>query len=87
MHLLPFRRVRLPDSGLRGYLQNKETRFKLGGYPLLNAYVNIHLKRTRIFIAMYNLIQGQGEKSYFLAPHYPLNPRLLKFGLSWNFFD
>ena len=53
------------------YLQNKETR----------------LKRTRIFIAMYNLIQGQGEKSYFLAPHYPLNPRLLKFGLSWNFFD
>lgn len=69
------------------YLQNKETRFKLGGYPLLNAYVNIHLKRTRIFIAMYNLIQGQGEKSYFLAPHYPLNPRLLKFGLSWNFFD
>lgn len=69
------------------YLQNKETRFKLGGYPLLNAYVNIHLKRTRIFIAMYNLIQGQGEKSYFLAPHYPLDPRLLKFGLSWNFFD
>lgn len=69
------------------YLQNKETRYKLGGYPLLNGYINLHLKRTRIFIAMYNLIQGQGEKSYFLAPHYPLNPRLLKFGLSWNFFD
>ena len=69
------------------YLQNKETRYKLGGYPLLNGYSNLHLKRTRIFIAMYNLIQGQGEKSYFLAPHYPLNPRLLKFGLSWNFFD
>lgn len=69
------------------YLQNKETRYKLGGYPLLNGYINLHLKRTRIFIAMYNLIQGQGEKSYFLVPHYPLNPRLLKFGLSWNFFD
>ena len=69
------------------YLQNKETRYKLGGYPLLNGYINLHLKRTRIFLAMYNLIQGQGEKSYFLAPHYPLNPRLLKFGLSWNFFD
>lgn len=69
------------------YLQNKETRYKLGGYPLLNGYINLHLKRTRIFIDMYNLIQGQGEKSYFLAPHYPLNPRLLKFGLSWNFFD
>lgn len=69
------------------YLQNKDTRYKLGGYPLVNGYINLHLKRTRIFFAMYNLIQGQGEKSYFLVPHYPLNPRLLKFGISWNFFD
>lgn len=69
------------------YLQNPETRFKLGGYPLVNAYLNLHLKRTRIFVQMYNLIQGTGEKSYFLAPHYPLNPRILKVGLSWNFFD
>lgn len=69
------------------YLQNKDTRYKLGGYPLVNGYINLHLKRTRIFFAMYNLIQGQGDKSYFLAPHYPLNPRLLKFGISWNFFD
>lgn len=69
------------------YLQNPETRFKLGGYPLVNAYLNLHLKRTRIFVQMYNLIQGTGKKSYFLAPHYPLNPRILKVGLSWNFFD
>ena len=69
------------------YLQNPETRYKLGGYPLVNGYINLHLKRTRIFVQMYNLIQGTGEKSYFLAPHYPLNPRILKFGISWNFFD
>lgn len=69
------------------YLQNKDTRYKIGGYPLINGYVNVHLKRTRFFIAMYNLVQGQGTHSYFLSPHYPLNPRTLKFGLSWNFFD
>ena len=69
------------------YLQNAETRYKLGGYPLVNGYVNIHLKRTRLFLAMYNLIQGQGERSYFEVPHYPLNPRGLKLGVSWNFFD
>lgn len=69
------------------YLQNPETRYKIGGYPLVNAYINLHLKRTRIFVQMYNLIQGTGERSYFLAPHYPLNPRILKLGLSWNFFD
>lgn len=69
------------------YLQNPETRYKLGGYPLVNGYINMHLKRTRIFVQMYNLIQGTGSRSYFLAPHYPLNPRILKIGLSWNFFD
>ena len=69
------------------YLQNKDTRYKLGNYPLLNGYINLHLKRTRIFLMMYNLIQGQGTHSYFLAPHYPLNPRLFKIGISWNFFD
>ncbi len=69
------------------YLQNANTRYKLGGYPLVNGYVNLHLKRTRIFLQMYNLVQGTGKRSYFLAPHYPLNPRILKVGLSWNFFD
>ena len=27
------------------------------------------------------------KPNYFLAPHYPINPRVLKFGLSWNFYD
>lgn len=69
------------------YLQNKETRVKIGNYPLVNAYINMHLKRTRIFLQMYNLVQGSIGNSYFLAPHYPLNPRILKVGISWNFFD
>lgn len=69
------------------YLQNSETRYKLGGYPMVNAYVNLHLKRTRIFVQMYNLLQKDGDKSYFYTPHYALNPRILKIGISWNFFD
>ena len=69
------------------YLQNPETKYKLGGYPLVNGYINLHLKRTRFFLMMYNLVQGTGERSYFFAPHYPLNPRGLKIGISWNFFD
>ena len=69
------------------YLQNKDNKYKLGGFPLVNAYINIHLKRTRLFVSMYNIVEPKGDKSYFQAPHYPLNPRCLKFGLSWNFFD
>ena len=30
---------------------------------------------------------GSGNRQYFLAPHYPLNERILRFGLSWNFFN
>lgn len=25
--------------------------------------------------------------NYFLTPHYPLNQRILRFGISWNFFN
>ena len=54
---------------------------------MINGYINLHLKRTRISLQMYNLTQGQGKHSYFYTPYYPLNPRLFKVGISWNFFD
>lgn len=30
---------------------------------------------------------GMGNKEYFLTPHYPLNERIFRFGVSWNFFN
>lgn len=69
------------------YLQNPENSVKIGGYPVINVYANIHLKRTRIFVMMYHINQGMGNSNYFLAPHYPIDPRMFKFGISWNFFD
>ncbi len=69
------------------YTQNPEERIKIGNFPVVNAYVNLHLKRTRFFVMAYHVNAGSGKSNYFLAPHYPLNPRMFKFGLSWNFFD
>ncbi len=69
------------------YLQNAEDRVAIGGCPIVNVYANLHLKRTRIFVMMYNINQGSGNSRYFLAPHYPANPKMLKLGISWNFFD
>lgn len=69
------------------YLQNPENKIEIGGYPMINVYANIHLKRTRIFVMMYHVNQGMGNSNYFLAPHYPISPRMFKFGISWNFFD
>ncbi|MDR2859406.1 MAG: putative porin [Mediterranea sp.] len=65
----------------------EDMRIDIGGYPIINLYANLHLKRTRIFVMMYHVNQGMGNSNYFLAPHYPINQRLLKLGLSWNFYD
>ncbi|MBW9201511.1 hypothetical protein EVD33_00880 [Bacteroidales bacterium SW292] len=69
------------------HLQPEDDQVKIGGYPIVNAYLNIHLKRTRIFVMMYHVNAGMGNRQSFLVPHYPINPRLLKIGISWNFYD
>ncbi|MBP6284957.1 MAG: putative porin [Paludibacteraceae bacterium] len=65
-----------------------QTTTRIGNYPLLSAYANVHLKRTRFFVMYYNLSDMiLSDKNYILVPDYPLNPSMLKFGLSWNFYD
>lgn len=69
------------------YQQNQQNLVEVGGYPIINVYANLHLKRTRIYVMMSHVNQGMGNSNYFLAPHYPVNPRMFQFGISWNFFD
>lgn len=69
------------------HLQPVDDQVKIGGYPIISAYANLHLKRTRLFVMMYHLNAGTGNANSFLVPHYPLNQRLLKIGVSWNFYD
>jgi hypothetical protein len=76
----------MPATG-QFYLQPDDDRVEIGNYPVVNVYANLHLKRTRIYVMMYHVNSGMGTANYFYAPHYPINPRLLKFGLSWNFYD
>lgn len=69
------------------HLQKADNQIEIGGYPIVNAYANLQLKRTRIFVMMSHVNAGMGNKNYFLVPHYPINPKVLKIGLSWNFYD
>ena len=69
------------------YLQNPNSKISIGGCPMVNVYANLHLKRTRFYVMMYNVNQNSGNSRYFLGPHYPINPKMIKAGLSWNFFD
>lgn len=64
-----------------------DTRIEIGNYPIVNVYANFHLKHTRFFIMMSHINAGSGKRNYFLVPHYALNDRILRIGLSWNFYN
>ena len=70
-------------------LQNEDgPRIKTGEYPLLSGYLNCHLKQTRFFLQYYNLgAMFIKPPDYFSMPHYPVNPPVLKLGLSVDFFN
>ncbi len=67
--------------------ENEASRVELGGYPFVNVYANMHLKRTRFFIMYSHVNNGSGTRMAFLTPHYPTNSSVLRMGVSWNFYN
>lgn len=59
----------------------------IGNYPVMNVYLNAHLKRTRFFVQYYHINQLFMRGNYYSMPYYPINPATLKIGLTWNFYD
>ena len=76
----------IPGIGAFGIQETEASRTKIGSYPLLDAYANFRLQHTRFFIMFTHVNYDDGGK-YFFTPHYPLNQRILRFGISWNFFN
>lgn len=60
---------------------------QLGNYPLMNAYVNFHLKQARFFVEYYHINRLFMKGDYFFMPNYPFNQPGFKMGISWNFFN
>ena len=59
---------------------------KTGNYPLMNVFANMKLKKARFFVMMYHVNKGLfGGNDYFMAPNYPVNPRVFKMGVSIDF--
>lgn len=70
------------------FVQEGAQRVELGGYPFINAYANLHLKQVRFYVMFHHVTQGSLQQTNsFLVPHYPINPRMFKLGLSWNLWD
>ncbi|MBR1732361.1 MAG: hypothetical protein IJ729_01265, partial [Alloprevotella sp.] len=68
-------------------VQDPDARIKIGNYPVINAYANFHLKRTRFYVMASHVNYSSGTGCPFLVPHYPLNRLVLRLGVSWNFIN
>lgn len=67
------------------YLQNSE---KLGGYPMLDFFINARVQQTRIYLKAEHFNSSFGETSeFYSAPNYPYRDFVIRFGLVWNFFS
>jgi hypothetical protein len=85
-----FTKYYAPDySPALGQFTVQEGNYKteVGNCPILDIYANFHLKHTRFFVMMSHVNASLGKKNYFFTPHYPLNERIFRFGVSWNFFN
>ncbi len=58
-----------------------------GNYPFINIFLNLKVKRTRIFIMADHINSELTGYNYFLVPGYPLNIRMIKYGIAWTFYD
>ena len=67
--------------------QNADSRVELGGYPFIDVYANMVLKKVRFFVMMSHVNSESGNRMQFLAPHYPVNNSVIHFGVSWVFYN
>ncbi len=56
-------------------------------YPVVDAFIKATLKRTNIFLKYDYANQNLFSKGYYTVSQYPMPDALLKFGLSWKFYN
>ena len=73
----------MPATGR--YFSQSDT--EIGNYPFINVFVDLKVKRTRIFVMFDHVTAGLMGYNYFLIPYYPMNIRMLRVGFAWTFYD
>ena len=68
-------------------VQDAEQRVKIGNYPFINVYANLHLRNFRFYVMGSHINRSSKGGNYFITPHYPANGLVIRFGLSWNFYN
>lgn len=59
----------------------------VGNFIMSNVYLTARLYKVRLFLMCSHLNQGWFSKNYFSMPHYPIDPRQFRLGLSIDFVN
>ncbi len=73
----------MPATGIF-YLQNER---KIGNYPYGDVFINLRIKRARIFIKYQHFNNGWSSPAYYSSLHYPSSESSFKIGVSWFFYN
>jgi hypothetical protein len=73
----------MPATG-RFYRQDNVT---AGDYPFINVFLNLKIKRTRIYVMFDHVNAKLMGYNYEMVPTYPMNIRMLRYGLAWTFYN
>ncbi|MCZ4242515.1 putative porin [Pedobacter punctiformis] len=55
--------------------------------PIVDVYIKANLKRANLFVKYDYVNQGLFSPGYYTVKRYPMQDALLKFGVTWNFYD
>lgn len=59
---------------------------KIGGFPMLDFFLNIKVERMRIYLRADHFNTFWGENNYYSAPHTPFRDFKIQMGVKWYLF-
>ncbi|MAT79929.1 MAG: hypothetical protein CBD98_004130 [Flavobacteriaceae bacterium TMED238] len=64
-----------------------QTSNKIGGYPILDFFVNAKIRQTRIFLIAEHVNSSLSEGKFLSSPTSPYRDSNIRFGFRWNLFN
>lgn len=66
---------------------NDNASLEYSSYPVMDVWVRATLKRASLFLKYDYVSQGWFSKGFYTVRSYPMQDKLLKFGISWKFYN
>ncbi|WP_417445097.1 putative porin [Joostella sp.] len=63
-----------------------QDREEIGGFPMIDFFINVKVRRTRIYLKAEHFNSPFGDNNFYTAPNYPYRDFIVRFGVVWNFF-